>query len=172
MQTATLARDPEADREELMSLLLAQAGLDLAAPAIPRRAAGGAAPLSPAQERLWFLDRLQPGNPAYNIAVAVALRGPLDLPRLAGAFAAIVRRHEALRTAIVVADGQPVQRVLAPRPPELPLVDLAALPPAARRRTAAALPARAALAPMPLAAGPLLRLLLLRLGAAEHRLSA
>jgi amino acid adenylation domain-containing protein len=172
MQTATLPRGSAADREELMTLLLAQEGIDLAATAIPRRAAGGAAPLSPAQERLWFLDRLQPGNPAFNIAVAVELRRPLDVPRLAGAFAAIVRRHEALRTVIAVEDGRPVQRVLPPRPPQLPVVDLAALPPAPRRRTATALQARAALASLPLAAGPLLRLLLLRLGAAEHRLVA
>ncbi len=65
---------------------------------VPRDAAGGNLPLSFAQQRLWFLDQLEPVSPMYNIPVALRLAGPLDAAALARSFAEIVRRHEALRT--------------------------------------------------------------------------
>src|SRR4028118_1237545 len=82
---------------------------------------GADVPLSFAQERLWFLDRLQPGS-AYNLPLAVGLHGPLDRARLGEAFGAIVARHEALRTVFPDREGEPAQRILppAPRPPRPP----------------------------------------------------
>ena len=65
---------------------------------IPRRGAGSPAPLSFAQQRLWFLDQLEPGNPAYNFPVAVELTGQLDETALTGALQALTARHETLRT--------------------------------------------------------------------------
>jgi amino acid adenylation domain-containing protein len=149
----------------------AESGRPAAAP-IPRRQhppESGAPPLSFAQERLWFIDQLEPGSPAYNLPGALRLTGALDLPVFAAALAAITGRHEALRTVFRAGPrGTPVQVVRPPSPPALPFVDLAALP--ASRRAAESLRLRIAEArrPFDLAAGPLLRAALLRVGADEH----
>ncbi len=150
-----------------------------AAPPIARGGSAGEAPLSFSQERLWFLDQLQPGSPLYNIFGAVRLSGELDVAALAAAFAEIVRRHEALRTRFLERDGAPVE-VVDPPPVAVPLpvVDLSGLAgpeAAARQLTARETAAReltdlAALRPFDLARGPLLRLTLLALGGGEHRL--
>jgi amino acid adenylation domain-containing protein len=134
-------------------------------------------PLSFAQERLWFLDQLTPGAAAYNLSQALALDGSLDVAALAAAFAALIDRHEILRTTFAAPTSsrpQPVQ-VIAPPPrtaPPLAVVDLAALPPAHRTAEQLRLARRAALHPFDLERGPMLRTLLLRLGAAEHVLVA
>ena len=82
-------------------------------------------PLSFSQLRLWFLDRLHPGDPVYNLPSATRILGSLHLPSLALALAGVADRHEALRTTFAVTeDGEPVQ-VIAPRfVPRLPVVDL------------------------------------------------
>ncbi len=127
--------------------------------------APGEVPLTSAQERLWFLDRLEPGNPAYNIAAPVRLTGRLDRAALAGALSATAARHEALRATFHRTAAGPVARVAPPRQVPLPLVDLAALPPEPRggeeRRLLDALGAL----PFALDRGPLLRAVLLTLGA-------
>ena len=75
-------------------------------PALVRVGGGAEAlPLSFAQQRLWFLDQLEPGSAAYNIPVALRLRGALDGRRWSGALDELVRRHEALRTRFASADG-------------------------------------------------------------------
>ncbi len=140
---------------------------------LPRSGTAGApieAPLSFAQERLWFLDQLEPGSPLYNIAGAVRLSGDLSLPALAASFGEVARRHEALRTRFLSRDGAPVSVVDPPAAVPLPLVDLGGLPEPAREGEARALLAAAALAPFDLARGPLLRPLAVRLGAREHLL--
>ncbi|HVG45255.1 MAG TPA: FkbM family methyltransferase, partial [Longimicrobium sp.] len=101
-----------------------------------------ALPLSFAQERLWFLDRMQGTPGIYNLPQALRLRGPLDAAALERALGEIVRRHEALRTTFGEGDGGPVQ-VIAPFGGfTLALHDLSSLDPAAReakmRRRAAA----------------------------------
>ena len=73
-------------------------------------------PVSLQQQRLWFLDRMDPGNPAFNLTRAYRLRGPLDEPALRRALDEVVRRHEALRTTFAWRDGDPVQ-VIAPAAP-------------------------------------------------------
>ncbi|HEV7518636.1 MAG TPA: condensation domain-containing protein, partial [Thermoanaerobaculia bacterium] len=79
--------------------------------AVARSAAG--APLSFAQEQLWFLDQLRPGNAAYNVPTAFRLRGPLAAEVLARSLTEIVRRHEILRTVFTAVDGRAVQVVAA-----------------------------------------------------------
>ena len=104
-------------------------------PALPRAADGGGAfPVSFAQERFWFLDRLEPGSTAYNIPAAIDLRGHLDAAAIAAALGEIVRRHESLRTTFGLDGGSPMQRVHPPAPGALPvpITDLSGLPPERR----------------------------------------
>jgi amino acid adenylation domain-containing protein len=121
-------------------------------------------PLSFAQERLWFLDRLEPGSAVYHIPAAVRLEGPLDPSRLAAALGGVVARHEALRTRFAEVDGRPVQIVEPAQPVPLPVIDLSGLPPAAREPEAERWISEEVRRPFDLGAGPLLRALLLRLG--------
>src|SRR5712692_9217941 len=104
-------------RRALLDRLLRESNMGSASSeAIQRRPSSGPAPLSFPQQRLWFLDQLSPG-PTYNIPVAVHLSGPLDPDAVARSLAAIIGRHEALRTVFPVVDGQPIQRVSdAPEP--------------------------------------------------------
>ncbi len=143
-------------------------GRAVAPPVVPvaREAAG--MPLSFAQERLWFLDQLEPGTAAYNVPAAVRLSGGVDAARLERALNAVAARHEALRTTFAPAAGRPYQ-VIAPRI-DLPLpgVDLRRLPAAAGEAEARRLATAEALAPFDLAAGPLIRATLLELAPDDH----
>jgi len=130
---------------------------------IARLPRGAPSPLSSAQRRLWFIDQMRPGNPAYNIPLALRLRGPLDEDALERSLSTIVGRHEALRTIVTLADGEPVQRVLPAEPSGLPRIDLTALPAGARESEALRLAAEEAGAAFDLAHGPLFRARLLRL---------
>ncbi|HYO12189.1 MAG TPA: non-ribosomal peptide synthase/polyketide synthase [Thermoanaerobaculia bacterium] len=140
-----------------------------APPVTPVPRDGGPVPLSFAQRRLWLLDRIEPGNPAYNVPGAVRLSGPADLPALARSLEEIVVRHEALRTVFRLEGDQPAQ-VVVPPAVRLPLVDLAALPPGAGEAEAERLARQGAAAPFDLARGPLFRMLVLRLDRDEHLL--
>ncbi|HEV7515515.1 MAG TPA: amino acid adenylation domain-containing protein, partial [Thermoanaerobaculia bacterium] len=130
-------------------------------------------PLSFAQQRLWFLDRLQPGSSVYNIPLPVRITGRLCASTLGRCLAEIERRHEALRSVFVLGeDGTPVQVV---RPPvfTLPLVDLTGLGPAAAESLAlgpSGLMNDDGGRPFDLEHGPLWRGLLLRLGREDHLL--
>ena len=127
-------------------------------------------PLSFAQQRLWLVDRLQSAGSAYNIPTSLRLTGPLDRTALARSLAALVARHEVLRTRFVEVDGEPRQEVgdVAPAPPTPVFVDLASHP--AAEREAERLVAEEVRRPFDLARGSLLRALLLRLGTADHLL--
>jgi amino acid adenylation domain-containing protein len=129
--------------------------------ALPRQD-GEELPLSFGQERLWFLDRLDPGSAAYNIPVHLRLAGDLDVAALAATLEEVIRRHEALRTTFAESVGGPVQVVAPSLGLSLPVVDLRGLPPEPRDREAAAWSAAEAARPFDLARGPLLRMLLLR----------
>jgi len=139
-------------------------------PPLVRRRDGERSPLSFAQERLWFLDQLEPGNAAYNLPLAVRLDGRLELAALAGALGEVIRRHETLRT-VFARDDDGVWQVVR-RPPAVPLavVDLSALSPAARDAALDAQLAAMAERPFDLARGPLLRAALLRLERRRHAL--
>jgi amino acid adenylation domain-containing protein len=87
----------------------------------------GELPLSFAQQRLWFIDQLQPGSVFYNISTAVRLTGRLDVRALELTLTEITRRHEVLRTTFETADGRARQVIAPPRPFRLPLIDLSRL---------------------------------------------
>ncbi|MGY5311001.1 amino acid adenylation domain-containing protein, partial [Nocardia gipuzkoensis] len=85
-------------------------------PALTRRAFAGPAPLAPAEQRLWVLDRLAPDSSAYHIPAALRLRGALDVTALAAAIGDVLDRHETLRTRYPDTEQGPVQEVV-PAPP-------------------------------------------------------
>ncbi len=144
-------------------------------PRLARRTGPEPPPLSFAQRRLWFLDRLEPGSAAYHSPAARAIAGgDLDVAALHRSLAAIVERHEVLRTVFVEEDGrEPVQHVL-PGGVEvpMPLVDLAALPVESGEREAWRLGRTEASRSFDLSRGPLCRFRLLRRGPASHLLLA
>ncbi|HEY2740022.1 MAG TPA: amino acid adenylation domain-containing protein, partial [Thermoanaerobaculia bacterium] len=149
-------------------------GTDQLAPPIepiePSRRAGPL-PMSFAQQRLWFIDQLEPGSPLYNIPVTLRVEGPLDGAVLALCLDEIVRRHEALRTIFAVREGEPVQIVQPVSSFVLPLVDLSGLPESRREAQALALSAAEAGRPFDLGGlrqGPLLRGVVLRLAEVDH----
>ena len=126
--------------------------------------------LSFAQERLWFLDQLDPGSALYNVHAGVRLGGRLDAAILERSLAAVVRRHQPLHTGFVTAGGRcrPVVRARAEL--AMPRVDLARLPAAARAAALGRLGAAQSGWPFDLARPPLLRAWLVVLGAGEHAL--
>ncbi|RKH08371.1 non-ribosomal peptide synthetase [Corallococcus sp. CA053C] len=130
----------------------------------------GRLPLSFAQQRLWLLDRLEPGSSAYTILAALRLMGPLHAKALVRSFHALHQRHETLRTVFREDAEGPVQVVLPELPPSLTFVDLQGVPEASREQEALALAADQAEVPFDLTRGPLVRGLLVRLGAQHHLL--
>ena len=143
---------------------------------------GGAARISPAdrtgplplaygQQQMWFLNRLETGSPEYLVPMALRLTGPLDAGRLGAAWAALVDRHEIMRTryALALMGDTPVQVVDAsPAPAPLPVTDLTAVPADQREARAVELVERAAATPFDLAEEWPARASLIRLDAEEH----
>ena len=125
-------------------------------------------PLSFAQERLWFLNQLEPGSPFYNVPVAVRLTGRLSIPALKQTLNEIVGRHEILRTYFPMADGLPIQVISPAKRLALPLVDLSELSEAERDSEARRLISEESQYGFDLKQGPLLRINLLRLGGQDH----
>ncbi|HLK56581.1 MAG TPA: condensation domain-containing protein, partial [Chthonomonadaceae bacterium] len=137
-------------------------------PPVVRVARGGRLPLSYAQQRLWFIDQLEPGTYLYNVPISIRLRGMLNVEALRRALEEIVRRHEALRTTFAQEEGHPFQVIGEPYSLELPLTDLTGLPDSEPEAEAYRLAAQDAQRPFDLENGPLFRASLLRLGAEEH----
>ena len=157
-----------AKRALLQRMLQGQAAGAVDAAAISRRAGDGPCPLSFAQQRLWFLHQIAPLSPAYNVASALRLRGPLDRRALARALDEILRRHESLRTRFEVREGAPVQVIDPPRIAALLAVESAVVPADQRDEAAGRLASDEAAEPFDLVAGPLLRARLVRLGEDDH----
>ena len=124
-------------------------------------------PLSFAQQRLWFLDQLEPGS-QYNMPGAVRLSGPLDFVALEKSLGEIVHRHEILRTTFPLTSGEAVQVVAAPAPLALPVTDLSELPLRERDAQLDEMLTREAREPFDLQRGPLLRVKFVRNAADEH----
>ncbi|HEY0967628.1 MAG TPA: amino acid adenylation domain-containing protein [Opitutaceae bacterium] len=163
-----------ASKETLLRQLLASKGLrpSAAAPdAGPSpRPAGEPAALSFAQERLWFVQQLQPENTAYLLGQAFVLRGALDPAALAAAWTDVVRRHEVLRTGLPERAGRASLVVLPAEAVALDTEDLSGLAAAEQTAVVAARTRDVLATPFDLARPPLVRIRLLRLGSDEHRL--
>jgi amino acid adenylation domain-containing protein len=158
-----------AERRELMALLLKKRGLNAGRnQVISRRRKIGPCPLSFAQQRLWLLDQLNPGNPAYNMASAVRLAGPFSLTLFDRVLSEIVRRHESLRTSFPETDGQAVQVISTPRSIKTPAIDLSRLPARMREAVVRQSAQSEHWRPFDLARGPLLRVVLFRIEARDH----
>lgn len=139
-------------------------------PPIQRRPGNGPLPLSFAQEHLWFMEQLVPGNPAYNIVDMIRLRGPYDGRALAAALGDLVDRHEILHTAFSERAGHAVQVVLPIVDIVLAERDLSTLAPAAREAEWRRIAEQAGHQVFTLARPPLLRWMVVHMGDLEHRL--
>jgi len=143
-------------------------GSGVQVPPIARQGTAANLPLSFAQQRLWFLDQLEPGNPLYNISQILRMRGRLDLNALHRSLNRIVERHQSLRTTFGLKDGEPVQVIAPHLEVPLPIVDLSdSVEPEEQLRRRAKQEAHR---PFDLARGPLLRTEVLRLGREDHAL--
>ncbi|WP_407882763.1 amino acid adenylation domain-containing protein, partial [Scytonema sp. NUACC26] len=125
-------------------------------------------PLSFAQQRLWFLNQLQPDSCAYNIPVAIRLTGRLNIIALMQSFNEIVHRHSVIRTTFASATGQLIQQITPTLDLNVPVVDLRYLPKVKREVEVECLTIQEAQQPFDLAQGPLLRVTLLKLTETEH----
>jgi amino acid adenylation domain-containing protein/non-ribosomal peptide synthase protein (TIGR01720 family) len=128
----------------------------------------GHLPLSFSQQRLWFLDQLEPGSPFYNVPAAVRFKGRLNVPVLERSLREVIRRHESLRTSFATVEGKPVLRIAAEVSPDLTVTDLRGLPETERESQLAKLARAEAQQPFDLAHGPLLRCRLLQLADDEQ----
>jgi acyl carrier protein len=125
-------------------------------------------PLSFAQQRLWFIDQLEPGNAFYNVRAAVRLSGALSVTALQRTFDEVVRRHEVLRTTFASRAGRLVQVIADAVAVEMPVLDLSSEGEEERERQVRELALEEAVRPFDLSRGPLLRIKLIRLQAEDH----
>jgi amino acid adenylation domain-containing protein len=125
-------------------------------------------PLSFAQQRLWFFDQVTPGSPAFNIAEAIRLNGPLSVSALEQTLNEVMRRHEALRTTFPTVEGQARQVIAPALNINMQVIDLCELPPDVRESEARQLAEQEAQKPFDLGRGPLVRAALVRLNEEEH----
>ena len=137
-------------------------------PPIQRVSRDGELPLSFAQERLWYLDQLEPGNPAYNCPAAIRFAGPLNAAILEKSFDQVLQRQEILRTTIANVEGIPIQNISPLKSFTLPIEDLRHLPKMQREAAVKRRFAEEAQRPFNLAQGPLLRASLLRVEGEVH----
>ena len=156
-------------QQALLEKLLREEGLAVTdQPVVNRRDGSNHYPLSYAQQRLWFLDQLEPGQASYNLPVAVRLEGEVDERVLGQVVNEVVRRHEILRTTFATIDGRPVQHIAAELTVAVSVEDLTNLPTGEREQRAKELMQAEAQQPFDLVTGPLLRMRLLRLTTTEH----
>ncbi|BAY23348.1 amino acid adenylation domain protein [Calothrix sp. NIES-2100] len=159
----------DAEKLELLAYLLEEEGI--ASPEIPTiapRKSSENLPLSFAQQRLWFLNQLEPDNPFYNISAVLRLQGLLNITALEQSFNKIIQRHEILRTTFHIVNGEAIQVINPQQKLTIKLIDLTALPLKNREIEAQQLANQEAGQPFDLTTGPLVRSTLLRLDKAEH----
>jgi amino acid adenylation domain-containing protein len=138
------------------------------APSIPRRSEPAQAPLSFGQQRLWFIDQLDPNSSAYIVPLAYRFNGHFDVVALERAVGEIIRRHEVLRTIFTVVDGQPVQIINPAQAQTVPIIDLSELGEDSREVSARLIATQEARRPFDLRADIMFRALVIRLGAEDH----
>ena len=159
----------DAQKLELLAYLLEEEGI--ASPEMPTispRESSHNLPLSFAQQRLWFLNQLEPDSPFYNISAALRLNGLLNVAALEQSFNEIIQRHEILRATFNVVDGEAIQVINPQEKLTIKLIDLTALPAQKQETEAQQLANQEAGQPFDLATGPLVRSTLLCLDEAEH----
>lgn len=152
-------------KRALMELRLGKAGLQITK---GQRVHQGQAPLSFAQQRIWFLDQLEPGSASYNVPRAIRLTGRLKVKVLRQTLEEIVQRHESLRTTFMAVDGAPVQVIGNTTQVEMPVIDISELSEREREAEAKELIRQEARQPFDLAAGPIFRTKLVKLSQDEH----
>lgn len=156
------------NKEDLLALLLEEEGLDLSpSEVIPHRCSSNA-PLSFAQERMWFFYQLEPDNPFYNNSTILKFGGLLDLEVLERCVNAIAQRHETLRTSFVLTDNQPTQIIAPNQTISIPVKDLQELSSEVQDVEVNRLVKQEAQQSFNLTTGSLLRTKLLRLGQQSH----
>ncbi|MDQ4025596.1 MAG: condensation domain-containing protein, partial [Actinomycetota bacterium] len=169
MTTGTGSGALSPERRKLLDLMLKQKGVATRADDRPR-------PLGPdeekllsfGQQRLWFLDEMQPHDSVYNVPGAIELLGPLDRDALQRAVDAIAERHEALRTTFRAEGSEPVQVVSDDSHVDVPVIDVSDVPADERYDRAIETAVEVSLRPFDLAAGPLWRTALIRLERERH----
>ena len=139
-----------------------------AVPAIEKADRTAALPASFAQQRLWFLDQLEPNQATYNLPIAVRLRGALDREIMGRAFNELAQRHESLRTTFAAVDGRPIQVIAPSLTIDVPTDDLTHLPEADREAEALRRLKDEARRPFDLARGPLIRVALVKISDDHH----
>ena len=149
--------DLRPDERELLEKLLAEQAAEF-----------NTFPLSFAQQRLWFLDQLEPGSALYNMPAAVRLTGSLDVSALEESINEVVRRHEALRTTFAMIGGRPIQVITPALSISFPVVDLTDHKEESKEAQALSMAGEEAITPFDLTSGPLLRAKLLRLTVDQH----
>jgi amino acid adenylation domain-containing protein len=167
LRTAFEATTVAALADRVRASLYAGGGAQ-AAPPIQRIARAGTPPVSFGQERLWFLDQLEPNSSAYNVPAAVRLRGRLRFQHLVASLQEVVRRHEVLRTTYDVAQGAARQVIHASFTVDVPVVDASAMDSKLLDAFVRDCAVREARRPFDLHRGPVVRAQLLRLGDEEH----
>lgn len=156
-------------KRALIEAMLRKEGVvSAAADQIPYRGDRGPAPLSFAQQRLWFFDQFEPGSPVYNLTAPIAFEGNLDIAALERAFNFIVQRHEALRTTFDFRDGQPVQIIAPVQTIGMRLIDLSHLRDDEQQARVEDIIREESTFPFDLKQGPLLRTTLLRIHDKKH----
>jgi amino acid adenylation domain-containing protein len=125
-------------------------------------------PASYAQQRLWFIDQMEPGLSTYNVPVALRVEGKLDASSLKKTFQEMVNRHESLRTTFSGEEDEPRQVIWETLELDAPTIDLRSLPKMEREPEARKLAEQEALLPFDLVSGPLLRVKLLQLDEQDH----
>ncbi|MEB3150561.1 MAG: condensation domain-containing protein [Sphaerospermopsis sp.] len=124
-------------------------------------------PLSFAQQRLWFVEQIQPGNSSYNILLAIRLTGELNLTYLEKSFQEIITRHEILRTSFIAVKGEPQQVIYPHLPLKLAISHIQKLPAAAQEQEITNLVFQEAKQPFDLTQIPLFRVKILQLNSQE-----
>jgi amino acid adenylation domain-containing protein len=157
-------------RALLMQQLAKTAAKDKPLHEIGRRLRPVRMPLSSAQQRLWILDRFEPGNTVYNVTLLLRMVGPLNVEVLISALSEIVRRHETLRTVFVSDDDGPFQRILPAGRLPVAFHDVIDRPHAERVRSAMEIARNDAATSFDLANGPILRAGLVKIGHDDHLL--
>lgn len=166
--TPDLRAQLAARKSEILTFLRQADLAAQAAPSIQPVPRAGRLALSFSQQRIWLFDQLEPQNPAYNIPASVRVSGPVDVAAFRASINEVVRRHEVLRTAFAIVDGEPAQVIAPSISLDLPVTDFRALPKADREPAARQAATEEAQLPFDLARGPLVRAQLLRLADEEY----